>query len=126
MFVHFFFAALSFVPRAVMGQNAQGNFTTTTQVPALPMLRGTSYRKTERLTCSFSSENNNNPSVLHAGKRVTEARVEKKKNMKRKASYKILIGFRAFSRFIFPKGINWNPDVTCNQFWHKQPPIPLT
>lgn len=35
-------------------KNAQGSFTTTTQAPALPMLRWTSYRKTERLTCSFA------------------------------------------------------------------------
>lgn len=35
-------------------KSAQGNFTTTTQAPARPMLRGTSYRKTERLTGSLS------------------------------------------------------------------------
>lgn len=50
------FAALSFRPLCVVvNWDPHGSFTTTTQAPALPMLRGTSYRKTERLTRSFSS-----------------------------------------------------------------------
>ena len=80
LFVHFPSPAPSFVSRAAARQNAQGNFTTTTQAPALPMLRGTSYRKTERLTRSLSSEatfKKENPTLLHADKRVTGARLGK-------------------------------------------------
>lgn len=53
LFVHSPFSAQLFVSRAVVRQTPQGNLTTTTQAPALPMLRGTSCRKTERLTRSF-------------------------------------------------------------------------
>lgn len=80
LFVHFRSPAPSFASRAAARQNAQGNFTTTTQAPALPMLRGTSYRKTERLTCSLSSEaafKKENPTLLHADKGVTGARLRK-------------------------------------------------
>lgn len=49
------FAARSFRPSVLLlRRDSHGSFTTTTQAPALPMLRGTSYRETERLTCSVS------------------------------------------------------------------------
>lgn len=106
-----FFAAPSFVTHAVVRQNAQGNFTTTTQAPALPMLRGTSYRKTERLAASLSCKDAflKNPVLLHADKKVKGSRLKRKQkrkkeaNAKKKSSYKILI---CFSHFRF----NWSPD----------------